>query len=131
MHNTIVAIGHLTADPKSQQTGTGKSICRMRMCISDTNSKNKCFIDVESWEKTAEVCAKYLTKGREVFVEGELCTSSWEGKDGTQQSRNYIKASRVKFLSSGRKNDGDNTSTSNEKNQESSQDEDSSDDVPF
>jgi single-strand DNA-binding protein len=99
----------------------------MRMCISDSNFKNKCFIDVESWEKTAEVCVKYLKKGREVFIEGELCTSSWEGKDGTQQSKNFIKASRVKFLSSGRKDEG----SAQGGDKAPAQDDEGSDDVPF
>jgi single-strand DNA-binding protein len=126
MHNTIVALGHLTADPTSQTTSTGKTICKMRMCISDSNAKNKCFIDVESWEKTAEVCLKFLKKGREVLVDGELCTSSWVGKDGTQQSKNFIRASRVKFMSSGQKGGGETSS-----NTEAEVEEESPDDVPF
>jgi single-strand DNA-binding protein len=128
MHNTIVAIGHLTADPTSQQTSTGKTICRMRMCISDSNSKNKCFIDIECWEKTAEVCLKFLKKGREIFLEGELCTSSWQGKDGSQQHKNFIKASRVKFLGSGRKDEG---ATQASPATASTVDQDPSDDIPF
>jgi len=125
MHNTIVAIGHLTADPTSQTTSTGKTICKMRMCISDSNSKNKCFIDVESWEKTAEVCLKFLKKGREIYIEGELGTSSWTGKDGSQQSKNFIRASRVKFLSSGQKSNGSASASAD------TSEEAADDDVPF
>lgn len=128
MYNTIIAVGHLTADPTLRQTNTGKSICSMRMCVSDSKSQNKCFIDVESWEKTADVCAQYLSKGREVVVEGELCTSSWRGKDGSQQSKNFIRANRVKFLSSGKK-DGGASSPAKENQEVSSQN--GEDDVPF
>jgi single-strand DNA-binding protein len=100
MHNTIVALGHLVADPTTQHTQSGKAICRMRVCISDNSAKNKCFIDVEAWEKLAEVCQQYLVKGREVYIEGELSSSSWE-KDGQKQTKNFIRAKTVKFLKSG------------------------------
>ena len=105
MYNTIISVGHLTKDPESRQTSTGKTICQMRVCISESNAKNKCFIDVEAWEKTAEACIKYLAKGREVLVDGELCCSSWTDKSGNVQSKNYIRANKVKFLGSPPKSD--------------------------
>jgi len=107
MYNTIIAAGYLVNDPITRNTSTGKTICTMRMCISENNAKNKCFIDVEAWEKTAEVCSKFLAKGREVLVEGELCLSSWQGSDGKTQSKNFIRANRVKFLGGGAKKSDD------------------------
>jgi single-strand DNA-binding protein len=101
MHNTIVGIGHLVADPTSQSTSTGKSICRMRICISDTNSKNKCFIDLECWEKLGETCQQYLTKGRQIYFEGELASSTWKDKESVEKTKNFIRGSKVKFLSNG------------------------------
>lgn len=127
MHNTITAVGHLVADPTTRSTSTGKLICSMRVCISDSKAQNKCFIDVESWEKTADACSKYLKKGREVIVEGELCTSSWTGKDGGTQSKNYIKANRVKFLGSGKKENNAEAPASNSP----AADQENDDDVPF
>jgi single-strand DNA-binding protein len=101
MHNTIVGIGHLVADPTTQSTSSGKSICRMRMCISDSNSKNKCFIDVECWEKLGETCQQYLAKGRQIYFEGELSSSTWKDKDGTEKSKNFIRGTKIKFLNTG------------------------------
>jgi single-strand DNA-binding protein len=101
MHNTIVGIGHLVADPTTQSTSSGKSICRMRMCISDSNSKNKCFIDVECWEKLGETCQQYLVKGRQIYFEGELGSSTWKDKDGTEKSKNFIRGTKIKFLNTG------------------------------
>ena len=101
MHNTIVGIGHLVADPTTQSTSSGKSICRMRMCISDSNSKNKCFIDVECWEKLGETCQQYLVKGRQIYFEGELSSSTWKDKDGTEKSKNFIRGTKIKFLNTG------------------------------
>ena len=101
MHNTIVGIGHLVADPTTQSTSTGKSICRMRMCISDTNSKNKCFIDIECWEKLGETCQQYLVKGRQIYFEGELSSSTWKDKEGVEKTKNFIRGNKIKFLSNG------------------------------
>lgn len=105
MYNTIITLAHLVKDPELKQTSTGKSICVMRICISENQAKTKCFIDCESWDKTADACAKFLKKGREVLIEGELCMSSWTTKEGTTQSKNFIRANKVKFLNSGGKKD--------------------------
>lgn len=132
MYNTIIAIGHLVKDPETRTTSTGKAICTFRICISESQAKNKCFIDVETWERTAEVCQKYLAKGREAMIEGELSTSSWTGKDGSAQSKNFIRANKVKFLGGGQKNDGskEGQNASSKQVAESSNDVED-DDIPF
>jgi single-strand DNA-binding protein len=132
MYNTIIAIGHLVKDPETRTTSTGKAICTFRICISESQAKNKCFIDVETWERTAEVCQKYLAKGREAMIEGELSTSTWTGKDGNPQSKNFIRATKVKFLGGGQKNDAakDDSNTSSKQVSESSNDSED-EDIPF
>jgi single-strand DNA-binding protein len=127
MYNTIIAIGHLVKDPETRVTNTGKSICTFRICISESNAKNKCFIDVETWEKTAEVCQKYLVKGREAMVEGELSMSAWTGKDGNAQSKMFIKGNKVKFLGGGQKSDKSTASAAAVDSESSDTDED----IPF
>jgi single-strand DNA-binding protein len=127
MYNTIISIGHLVKDPETRTTSTGKPICSFRMCISESYNKTKCFIDVETWEKTAEACQKYLTKGRETLVEGELCVSEWTNKEGKKQSKYFIKAAKVKFLSSGQK-DGDKASGDSAPQSSAPSDDD---DIPF
>lgn len=130
MYNTIIAAGYLVNDPITRNTNTGKTICTLRMCISENNAKNKCFIDVEAWEKTAEVCTKYLTKGREVLVEGELCLSSWQGNDGKTVSKNYIRANKVKFLGGGQKK-SDEAPASNAGSAPTNSNGGDDDDIPF
>jgi single-strand DNA-binding protein len=129
MHNTIVGIGHLVADPTSQSTSTGKSICRMRMCISDSNSKNKCFIDIECWEKLGETCQQYLTKGRQIYFEGELSSSVWKDKEGNEKTKNFVRGTKIKFLSNGggKKDDRDQASPAPSQSQSDQGD----DDIPF
>jgi single-strand DNA-binding protein len=72
----------------------------MRVCVSDKEARDKAYIDVELWEKSAEVAAQYLKKGREVLVNGTLCMSTWEN-DGQKRSKHYIKAQGFKFLNTG------------------------------
>jgi single-strand DNA-binding protein len=131
MYNTIIAAGYLVNDPITRNTNTGKTICTMRMCISENNAKNKCFIDVEAWEKTAEVCSKFLAKGREVLVEGELCLSSWQGNDGKTQSKNFIRANRVKFLGGGTKKSDDAPAAASGNSAPASNDGGDEDEIPF
>jgi len=131
MYNTIIAAGYLVNDPIVRNTSTGKTICTIRMCISENNAKNKCFIDVEAWEKTAEVCAKYLTKGREVLVEGELCLSSWQGNDGKTQSKNFIRANRVKFIGSAKSSSDASQSGSSSAPAPAASPSGDEDDIPF
>lgn len=108
MYNTLVTVCHLVSDPELRSTPSGKSVCTMRVCVSDKDARDKAFIDVELWEKSAEIAAQYLKKGREVLINGSLCMSSWE-KDGQKRSKHYIKAQGFKFLNTGggKKEDGD------------------------
>jgi single-strand DNA-binding protein len=101
MYNKIVAAGHLVKDPESKKLSNGASVCSMRVCISDTNAKTKCYIDVEAWDKTGENCQKYLKKGRDIIVDGELIAQSWKNKEGNEVTKNLIRAEKVKFLNSG------------------------------
>ena len=113
MYNTITAVGYLVKDPESKTLSSGKTVTRLRVGISPSNAKTKCFIDLEVWDKTAEVAAKYLSKGREFVFSGELAMDTWE-KDGKQNSKYYIKGRDIQFLSSGKKEDsGDKPETPN------------------
>lgn len=113
MYNTITAVGYLVKDPESKTLSGGKTVARLRVGISPSNAKTKCFIDLEVWDKTAEVAAKYLSKGREFVFSGELAMDTWE-KDGKQNSKYYIKGRDIQFLNSGKKEDsGDKPETPN------------------
>ena len=104
MYNSITAAAYLVKDPEMKQTNSGKTVTRLRVGISPSNAKTKCFIDLEVWDKTAEVAAKYLSKGREFVFSGELAMDTWE-KDGKQNSKYYIKGRDIQFLNSGKKED--------------------------
>ena len=119
MYNSITAAAYLVKDPESRTTSTGKKVTNLRVGISSGNTKDKCYLDVQYWDKQADIAEKYLTKGREFIVQGELCMSSWE-KDGKNFSKYFIRGKDLQFLSSSKKSD----SSSQEENSEH-------EDVPF
>ena len=99
MYNSITAAAYLVKDPEVRTTSTGKKVVSLRAGVSTSNAKTKCFVDIEYWNKTAEIAEKYLSKGREFIVNGELCMSTWE-KDGKNFSKYFIRGKDLQFLSS-------------------------------
>jgi len=121
MYNSITAAAYLVKDPEVRTTNTGSKVATLRVGISTVKAKTKCYIDVEYWDKTAEIAEQYLTKGREFMVQGELCMSTWE-KDGKNFSKYFIRGKDLQFLSnSSKKNDSEGGDGA----------DNSSDDVPF
>ena len=110
--NKVVLVGHLGADPELKYTGTGKAVCNLRLATTETwkdkggqRQEKTEWHRVTVWGDTADNCAKYLAKGRLVYVEGKLQTRSYE-KDGQKHYATDIVAERVVFLSSGRDGGG-------------------------
>ena len=114
MYNSITAVGYLVKDPETRQLNGGKSVTRLRVGISPSNAKTKCFIDLEVWDKLSEIASKYLTKGREFVFTGELAMDVWENKEnGKSQSKYFIRGNNIQFLNSGKKDDSQSSSPSN------------------
>jgi len=64
------------------------------------------YIDVETWEKLAEICSTGVTKGRRVMVAGTLRQERWEGTDGKKRSRIKVIGKEIRFIESFRKPEG-------------------------
>jgi single-strand DNA-binding protein len=60
--------------------------------------KRTCYVDVTVWDKQAEICKKYLTKGGSVYVEGRLQLDEWTTAEGQKRSKLRVRADRVQFL---------------------------------
>jgi len=112
MYNSITSVGYLVKDPETRQLNGGKSVTRLRVGISPSNAKTKCFIDLEVWDKLSEIASKYLTKGREFVFSGELAMDTWENKDtGKPQSKYFIRGNNIQFLNSGKKEDSQSSNS--------------------
>ena len=100
-YNKMIAMGNLTRDPKLRTIPGGAQVCDLSLATNRSfNSANgekreeTCFIDVTVWGKQGESCAKYLTQGRQILVEGRLVFQQWE-KEGQKRSKHILTAERV------------------------------------
>jgi len=105
--NKVLLMGNLTRDPEVKYTPKGTAVCDLGLAINDsykaqdgTIKETVTFVDVEVWGRTAENCKEYLTKGRPVFVEGQLKLDQWE-QEGQKKSKLKVRADRVQFLGGG------------------------------
>lgn len=103
MLNKIMLIGRLGNDPEMRYSQNGKAITKFRIATDSGWGENKQtdWHAVVCFDKTAESCAKYLVKGRQVFVEGRVSYRKWDKDDGTTQWFTEIIARDVRFLSDG------------------------------
>ena len=103
--NKVMIIGNVGTDPEMRFTPNGSPVTSFRMATSrnyttaegDRRQETEWF-DVVTWNRLAETCNQFLTKGQRAYVEGRLRTRSWEGQDGQKHLRIEITANRVLFL---------------------------------
>jgi single-strand DNA-binding protein len=105
--NKVLLMGNLTRDPEVKYTPKGTAVCDLGIALNDsykaqdgTIKETVTYVDVEVWGRTAENCKQYLTKGRPVFVEGQLRLDQWE-QDGQKRSKMKVRALSVQFLGGG------------------------------
>lgn len=104
--NKVMLIGNLTRDPELRVTPKGTSIAQFSLAInrrfkgSDGNDAEEVvYVDCEAWAKTGETIAKYVTKGRPLFVEGRLKLDQWEDKTSKEKrSRMKVVVENFQFL---------------------------------
>jgi single-strand DNA-binding protein len=95
--NRVQLIGNLTRDPELRYTPTGAAVCTFslatnRSWTSDNGEKHEeaDFHRIVAWNKLAELCNQFLTKGRKIYVEGRLSTRNWTAQDGSQKSTTEV-----------------------------------------
>ncbi len=103
--------GFVTHEPVLRETRTGKSVCNFSLAVNhyagSDDEPRVSYVDVETWEKLAKVCAEGITKGKRIMIFGNLRQDRWEGKDGKLQSKIKVVGNRVRFLESYRSSDPD------------------------
>lgn len=101
MLNKVILIGRLTRDPELRYTPTnGTAVASFALAVDRFDGKDGVdFIDIVVWNKQAESCAQYLSKGKVAAVVGRLQIRSYEAKDGTKRRVAEVVAENVRFLS--------------------------------
>ena len=118
MINKAILIGRLTKDPDVRETGSGQKVASFTVAV-DRNFKNANgekeadFIPVVAWRKTAELCERYLSKGRMVAVLGRIQTRSYDGNDGVKRYVTEVVADEVQFVDSNRTGSGSSSGGEN------------------
>jgi single-strand DNA-binding protein len=109
--NKVILVGRLGADPEVKTITGGNNVARLSLATSENwtdregqKQERTEWHRVVVWGKLAELCGKYLSKGRQVYVEGRLQTRSWEDQQGQKKYSTEIVASTVQFLGAGQAN---------------------------
>lgn len=106
--NSVQLLGYLTKDPECRYTQSQKAMCTFTLAVNrgkdrDGNDKGADFIRIVVWDRQAETCEKYLSKVRQVAIEGRIQTGSYTKDDGTKVYTTDVVASRVHFINDGTK----------------------------
>jgi len=112
--NKVIIVGHLGRDPESKFLGNGDAVANFTVATSDSwkdkttgEKKEKTeWHRVVAFRKLAEICGKYLTKGKLVYIEGRLETRKWQDKEGKDRYTTEIVANDMQML--GKREDGGN-----------------------
>lgn len=101
--NNVVLVGRLTREPEVRYTPNGAQVTSFTIAVDrDFQTRNgerqTDFLDIQVWNKQAESCAKYLSKGKMVSVQGSIRTESYTDRNGVQRKAWRINANRVQFL---------------------------------
>jgi len=105
--NKVILVGNLGNDPELRHTPSGKPVANFNIATSDlwTNKEGQQETRTEwhrivAWSRLAEICKEYLSKGKQVYIEGRLQTRSWEDPNGQTRKVTEIVANQMLMLGS-------------------------------
>ena len=105
--NKLTIIGNLTRDPELRTTSAGINVCDFTIAVNrrvrrdaQAGQPEADFFRVSAWRQLVENCAKYLAKGRKVFVSGPVSVRTYQAQDGSTRASLEVNAEDVEFLSS-------------------------------
>src|SRR6476646_3680488 len=105
--NKVIIVGNLGRDPELRYTPQGTAVCNFSVATIENQKKKSeqvqdvttCF-RVTLWDKKAEVAAKYLQKGKPVYIEGRLKIDEWTDRDGNNRFTLDVTATDMQFIGS-------------------------------
>lgn len=100
--NKVLLAGNLTRDVELKTLQSGTVVGNFGLAINNRRSDGQdetVFVDITCWNKTAENCSKFISKGSNVFIEGRLDMDTWQGQDGKKNTKLKVTALTVQFNS--------------------------------
>ena len=109
MVNKVVLVGRIGKAPELKYIQSGAAVANFSLATSETwkdkggtKQERTEWHNIIAWNKLAEICGEYVTKGMTVFIEGKLQTRSWEDKNGGKRQTTEIVADTIKMLGGGK-----------------------------
>src|SRR5215813_9764652 len=103
--NKIIIVGYLGRDPEIRYTADGTPVCSFTVATTERRKdKSGEFQDsttwfrITTWRRLAEVANQYLSKGKQVYIEGKLSSSEYQDKDGNTRTSLEVTASDIQFI---------------------------------
>jgi len=101
--NKVVLIGNLTRAPELRTTASGINVCTFTIAVNRRVAnaqgvREADFIPIVTWRQLADLCSRYLDKGRKCAVVGQLQVRSYEANDGSKRYVTEVVADEVEFL---------------------------------
>ena len=107
--NKVILVGRLGRDPEMKYTSGGTPFCRFSIATDDNwtdkgsgeKQERTEWHSIVVWDRLAEICNQYLTKGRLVYIEGSLQTREWDDKEGVKRKTTEVRARDMVMLGGG------------------------------
>jgi single-strand DNA-binding protein len=103
--NKVILVGNLGQDPSLRYTASGTAVCNFSIATTesykdkDGNRQEKTeWHSIVAWRQLAEICGKYLTKGKQIYIEGKLQTRKWQDGDGNDRYSTEVVADQMQML---------------------------------
>jgi len=103
--NKVILVGNLGRDPEVRYTRDGKAVANLSVATTDSwkdaqgeRQERTEWHRVVAWDKLAEIAKEYLSKGKQIYVEGRLQTRSWEDKDGNKRYTTEVRMDQMVML---------------------------------
>src|SRR4051794_38467338 len=112
--NKVILVGRLGRDPEMKYTSGGTPFCRFSIATDDNwtdkgsgeKQERTEWHSIVVWDRLAEICNQYLTKGRLVYIEGSLQTREWDDKEGVKRKTTEVRARDMVLLGGSGENTG-------------------------
>jgi single-strand DNA-binding protein len=105
--NKVILIGRLGKDPEVRYTNSGTPVAKFSLATDEVfkdrageQQRRTEWHSIVAWSKLAEICGEYLTKGKQVYVEGSIRSRQWEDQNGNKRTAYEIIARDMKMLGS-------------------------------
>ena len=137
--NKVILMGRLVKDPEIRYTQSGKNVATFTLAVdrdlgkdAPADTPKADFIPIVAWNKIADVAGNYLSKGRQVLIEGHMQVRNYEAQDGSKRYVTEVVIDRIEFIGSKSDNTANNGSGVADNNQQASfAGKPVQDDIPF